>query len=103
VSGGPWVAGPEEQGGPVPKPQSVSCVETGSSSRRRLSGAEAIVIIVIVTVAAALAAVAGMTVPVVLQVLAGAGLTAVLVVGLATGTPVRGLRAALHALLGPAA
>ncbi|MFE9400100.1 hypothetical protein [Streptomyces flavidovirens] len=87
----------------MPKPQSVSCVETGSSSRRRLSGAEAIVIIVIVTVAAVLAAVPGMTVPVVLQVLAGAGLTAVLVVALITAAPVRGLRTALHALLSPAA
>ncbi|MFI8076213.1 hypothetical protein ACIF85_47060 [Streptomyces sp. NPDC086033] len=87
----------------MPKPQSVSCVENGSASRSRLNGAEAIVIIVIVAVAAVLAAVAGMTVPVVLQVLAGSGLTAVLVVGLITGTPVRGLRAALHALLSPVA
>ncbi|MFJ8782379.1 MULTISPECIES: hypothetical protein [unclassified Streptomyces] len=85
----------------MPKPQSVSCVENGSASRSRLNGAEAIVIIV--AVAAVLAAVAGMTVPVVLQVLAGSGLTAVLVVGLITGTPVRGLRAALHALLSPVA
>ncbi|MFC8957372.1 hypothetical protein ACFT8P_32745 [Streptomyces sp. NPDC057101] len=87
----------------MPKSQSVSCMENGPSSRRRLSGTEAIVIIVIITVAAALTAVAGMTVPVVLQVLAGAGLTAVLVVMLITTTPVRGLRAALQALLSPAA
>ncbi|MFJ2736069.1 hypothetical protein [Streptomyces sp. NPDC087317] len=87
----------------MPKSPSVSCVENGYSSRRRLSGAEAIVIIVIVAVAAILATVAGMTVPVVLQVLLGAGLTAVLVISLVTGVPVRGLRAALHALLGPAA
>ncbi|GHE15999.1 hypothetical protein [Streptomyces alanosinicus] len=87
----------------MPKSPSVSCVEHGTPSRRRLSGAEAVVIIVIVAVAAVLAAVAGMPVTVVLQVLLGAGLTAVLVVGLLTGTPVRGVRAALHALLGPAA
>lgn len=81
------------------KSESVSCVENGPPSHRRLGGAEAIVIIM----AAALAAIAGMAVSVVLQVLLGAGLTAVLVVGLVTGAPVRGLRAALHALLGPAA
>ncbi|MGW2770051.1 hypothetical protein [Streptomyces sp. NPDC001275] len=87
----------------MPKSPFASCVENGYSSRRRLSGVEAVVIIVIVAVAAILAAVAGMTVPDVLQVLLGAGLTAVLVISLVTGVPVRGLRAALHALLGPAA
>ncbi|MEV6535936.1 hypothetical protein AB0M86_41285 [Streptomyces sp. NPDC051639] len=87
----------------MPKSPSVSCVETGSSTRRRLGGAEAIVIIVIVTVAAVLAAVTGLSVPDVMQVLVGAGLTAALVVGLLTGAPVRGLRTVLQALLGPAA
>lgn len=87
----------------MPKSPSVSCVETGSPSLRRLNGAEAIVIIVIVSVAAVLVAVAGMTVPVMLQLLVGAGLTAVLVVGLATGSSARGLRTALRALLAPAA
>ncbi|MFV5994944.1 hypothetical protein ACNPQM_21410 [Streptomyces sp. NPDC056231] len=57
----------------------------------------------IVTVAAVLATVAGMTVPVVLQVLLGAGLTAALVVGLVTGAPIRGVRTVLRALLSPAA
>ncbi|WP_435216463.1 hypothetical protein [Streptomyces sp. bgisy034] len=85
------------------KSPSVSCVETGTPSPRRLNGAEAIVIIVIVAVAAVLVAVTGMTVPVMLQLLVGAGLTAVLVVGLVTGAPARGLRAALRALLAPTA
>ncbi|MGW1890578.1 hypothetical protein ACWCP6_09995 [Streptomyces sp. NPDC002004] len=39
----------------------------------------------------------------VLQLLVGAGLIAVLLVGLVTGTSARGLRAALRALLNPAA
>lgn len=87
----------------MPKSSSVSCVETGAPSPRRLNGAEAVVIIVIVAVAAVLVAVAGMSVPVMLQLLVGAGLTAVLVVGLVTGASARGLRAALRALLAPAA
>ncbi|MEU9274892.1 hypothetical protein [Streptomyces sp. NPDC048341] len=87
----------------MPKSPSVSCVETGAPSPRRLSGAEAVVIIVIVAVAAILVAVAGMSVPVMLQLLVGAGLTAVLVVGLVTGASARGLRAALRALLAPTA
>ncbi|WP_405812588.1 hypothetical protein OG524_36965 (plasmid) [Streptomyces sp. NBC_01520] len=103
VSGALRVAGQETGSTPVSKSQSVSCVENGSPSRRGLSGAEAIVIIVIVTVAAVMTAGAGMTVVVVLQVVLGAGLTSVLVVGLVTGAPVRGLRAALRALLAPAA
>ena len=81
------------------KSHSVSCVENGSPSPRRLSGAEA----VIITAAAVLVAVAGMTVPVMLQLLVGVGLIAVLVVGLATGASARGLRAALRALLAPTA
>ncbi|MFD9196066.1 hypothetical protein ACFWCA_48660 [Streptomyces phaeochromogenes] len=73
----------------------------GSPSPRRLTGAEAVVIIVIITAAAVLVAVAGMTVPVMLQLLVGAGLIAVLVIGLATKAPGRGLRAALRGLLTP--
>jgi hypothetical protein len=88
----------------VPKSRSaVSCVEGGTPSRRRLGGAEAVVIIVIIGMAAALVAFAGMTMPVVLQLLVGAGLIAVLLVGLVTGPSVRGLRAALRALLVPTA
>ncbi|SMF85895.1 hypothetical protein [Streptomyces sp. Amel2xC10] len=87
----------------MPKSPCVSCVETGASSLRRLNGAEAVVIIVIVAVAAVLVAVEGMSVPVMLQLLVGAGLTAVLVVGLVTGAPARGFRAALRALLAPTA
>jgi hypothetical protein len=88
----------------VPKSRSaVSCVESGTPSQRHLGGAEAVVIIVIVAIAAALVAFAGMTLPLVLQLLVGAGLIAVLLVGLVTGTSARGLRAALRALLTPAA
>ncbi|WP_328674887.1 hypothetical protein [Streptomyces sp. NBC_00343] len=86
----------------MPKPHSVSCVDDGTPSPRRLSGAEAVVIIVIITTAAVLVAVAGMAVPVMLQMLVGAGLVAVLVVGLVTGASARGLRAALRALLAAA-
>ncbi|WP_030807244.1 hypothetical protein [Streptomyces sp. NRRL S-337] len=85
------------------QPRSISCVETGAPSRRRLDGAEAIVIIVITVVAAALAAVAEMSVPVILQLIAGAGLTAGLVLCLVTGEPIRGLRSLVRALLAPAA
>ncbi|MET9562524.1 hypothetical protein [Streptomyces tauricus] len=85
------------------KSHSVSCVENGSPSPRRLSGAEAVVIIVVITAAAVLVAVAGMTVPVMLQLLVSAGLIAVLVVGLITGAPARGLGAALRGLLAPTA
>ncbi|MFI2620539.1 hypothetical protein [Streptomyces sp. NPDC018584] len=87
----------------MPKPHSVSCVENGSQSRRRLGGAEAAVIIVIITLAAALVTLAGMPLAVVLQVLVGAGLTSVAVVGLSTGGPGRWLRSAVRALLAPAA
>lgn len=50
-----------------------------------------------------LVALAKMSMPVVLQLLVGAGLIAVLLVGLVTGASARGLRAALRALLTPAA
>ena len=88
----------------MPKSRSaVSCVESGTPSLRRLGGAEAVVIIVIVAMAAALVTFAGMTLPLVQQLLVGAGLVAVVLVGLVTGRSARGLRAALHALLAPAA
>lgn len=88
----------------MPKsPSAVSCVESGTPSPRRLGGAEAVVIIVIVAMAAALVTFAGMTLPLVLHLLVGAGLVAVLLVGLVTGRSARGLRAALRALLSPAA
>ncbi|OQQ13108.1 hypothetical protein B0675_39450 [Streptomyces sp. M41(2017)] len=81
------------------KPHSVSCVDNGTPSLRRLSGAEAVVIIVIITVAALLVSVAGMTLPLVLQLLSGAGSTAVVLVCLLTGIPGRGFRKALRAFL----
>ncbi|MFB6643760.1 hypothetical protein ACFCYF_41760 [Streptomyces chartreusis] len=88
----------------MPKSRSAaSCVENGTSSHRRLGGAEAIVIIVIIAMAAALVTFAGMTLPLVLQLLVGAGLVAVVLVGLVTGRSARGVRAALRALLSPAA
>ncbi|MCE3030803.1 hypothetical protein [Streptomyces sp. CMSTAAHL-2] len=88
----------------MPKPRSaVSCVESGTPPQRRLGGAEAVVIIVIITMAGALVTFVGMTLPVVLQLLLGAGLIAVLLVALVTGTTTRGLRAALRALLALAA
>ncbi|MER7195594.1 hypothetical protein [Streptomyces flaveolus] len=87
----------------MPKPRPVSCVESASPSSRRLGGAEAVVIIVVITVTAALVAVVGMPLALALQLLAGAGLTAVLVVGLLTGVTTRWLRTALTALLSPAA
>lgn len=87
----------------MPESRPVSCVENGSQSPRRLGGAEAIVIIVVIAVSAALVAVAGLPLLVVLQLLAGAGLTAAVVVGLLTGATSRWMRAALRALLAPAA
>ncbi|MGA5207913.1 hypothetical protein [Streptomyces variegatus] len=86
------------------KPSSAaSCVEGGTPSRRRLGGAEAVVIIVIIAMASGLVAFAGMAMPVVLQLLVGAGLIAVLLVGLLTGASARVFRAALRSLLAPAA
>ncbi|MFE8925775.1 hypothetical protein [Streptomyces rochei] len=87
----------------MPKSRPVSCVEHGTPHPRRLGGAEAVVIIVVIAVSAALVAIVGMPLIVVLQLLAGAGLTAVLVVGLVTGVTTRWLRAALSALLSPTA
>ncbi|MDX2557654.1 hypothetical protein [Streptomyces stelliscabiei] len=83
-------------------PQSVSCVEVGSPARRRLSGTEAVVIVVIVNLAAVLAAVAGLPVLTVVELLLGAGLAAVLMIKLAAATPVPAARTVLRALSGPA-
>ncbi|MEV6750674.1 hypothetical protein AB0N21_41300 [Streptomyces sp. NPDC051080] len=88
----------------MPQSHPVSCVESGTRfQRRRLGGAEAAVIIVIIMLAAALVAFAGMPLAVVLQVLVGAGLTAVVVVGLCAGASGRWLRPLVQALLAPAA
>ncbi|MGW7604534.1 hypothetical protein [Streptomyces antimycoticus] len=83
------------------KSPAVSCVENGSPAPRRLSGAEAIVIIVIVGVAAVLVTLAGLPMGPVLQLLTGAGLVAVLLVGLLTAGPLRAVRGVLGALLSP--
>ncbi|CAL9676411.1 hypothetical protein [Streptomyces sp. enrichment culture] len=87
----------------MPKSRPVSCVEHGTPSPRRLGGAEAVVIIVVIAVTAALVALVEMPLHLVLQLLAGAGLTAVLLVGLITGATTRWMRTALAALLSPAA
>lgn len=104
MSGGRGSPDPNSRETLVPKPRfAVSCVESGTPPQRRLGGAEAVVIIVVITMAAALVIFAGMALPVVLQLLLGSGLIAVLLVALVTGTTTRGLRAALRALLAPAA
>ncbi|MEU9317292.1 hypothetical protein [Streptomyces sp. NPDC048295] len=78
---------------------SASCVQGTPSLPQRLNGPEAVVVIVIVTVASVLAIVSGLPVLDVLQLVAGAGLVAVLVVALATGAPTRAVRTALRAVL----
>jgi len=78
-------------------------VESGTPSRNRLSGAEAVVIIVIVATAGTLVALTGLTIPDVLQLIISAGLIAVLLVGLVCGAPARSLGALLRALLAPSA
>ncbi|WP_158677852.1 hypothetical protein [Streptomyces sp. SPB074] len=83
----------------MPKSVPVSCVEHEVPFRRRLGGAEAAVIIVIFTLAAALPALAGMPVTIVLQVLAGAGLIAVIVVSLGANAPRPWFRMGAKALL----
>ncbi|GAA1141670.1 hypothetical protein [Streptomyces javensis] len=83
------------------KPPAVSCVEHGSPAPRRLSGAEAIVIIVIVGMAAGLVTLADLPMGPVLQLLTGAGLVAVLLVGLLTAGPLRAVRGVLGTLLSP--
>lgn len=84
-------------------PPSLSCVESRSLLPRRLSGSEAVVIVVIVTAAAVLTAVLGLPLITVLELLLGAGMTAVLVVAMVSGTPARRARTVLRALSGPAA
>ncbi|MGI5473309.1 hypothetical protein [Streptomyces sp. CA-132043] len=81
------------------KPSAISCVETGSPAPRRLGGAEAVVVIVIVAMAAVLVTVACLPLIATLELLAGAGLVAVLLVGMLTAGPLRGVRGALRALL----
>jgi hypothetical protein len=78
---------------------SASCVQGTPPIPQRLNGPEAVVVIVIVTVASALAIVSGLPVLDVLQLVAGAGLVAVLVVALVAGAPVRAVRTALRAVL----
>ncbi|MFD8611597.1 hypothetical protein [Streptomyces sp. NPDC059631] len=86
----------------MPENHSVSCVENGARSSRRLGGAEAAVIIVITTLAASLVALAGMSPEGALQVLVGAGLTSAAVLGLTTRAPGRWPRSVVKALLAPA-
>lgn len=81
---------------------SASCVQSTPPIHQRLNGPEAVVVIVIVTVSSVLAVVSGLPVLDVLQLIAGAGLVAVLVVALATGAPTRAARTALRAVLTPA-
>ncbi|MFD3524721.1 hypothetical protein [Streptomyces sp. NPDC058653] len=87
------------------KPPAASCVESGAPAPRRLYSPEAVVIIVIVVVAAILVAFAGLPLADALQLLAGAGLVAVVVLALGRAGPAKGLRVAVRALLtpGPAA
>jgi hydrogenase/urease accessory protein HupE len=85
------------------KSSSAACVNPSLPGPRRLSGSEAVVIVIIICLGAVLATVAGMSIPAVLQLLAGAGVVAALVVGMVTGAPQQGLRRALNALLGPLA
>ncbi|WP_329383398.1 hypothetical protein [Streptomyces sp. NBC_01716] len=83
------------------EPPVASCVENGGPAPRRLHSPEAVVIIVIVVMAAVLVAFAGLPVMDVLQLLAGAGLVAVVVVALGRAAPAKGLRVAVRALLTP--
>jgi hypothetical protein len=86
------------------KVKSDHCGAQAPATPRRIHGPEAVVFIVIITLAAVLVPCEGLQAVDVLQLLAGAGLVAVLVIGLAAGAA-RGLRAALRAMLtsGPAA
>ncbi|MFG1663824.1 hypothetical protein [Streptomyces sp. Y7] len=85
------------------KSSPAACVEPGLLGPRRLTGSEAVVIVIIICLGAVLATVAGMNIPAVLQLLAGAGTVAALVVAMVTRAPQQGLRRALSALLGPPA
>ncbi|MGW0868206.1 hypothetical protein [Streptomyces sp. NPDC002611] len=83
------------------KSSSAACVEPSFPAPRRLSGSEAVVIVIIICLGGVLVTVAGMSVPAVLQLLAGAGAVAALVVSMVTGAPQRGLRRVLGTLLSP--
>ncbi|MEU5592937.1 MULTISPECIES: hypothetical protein [unclassified Streptomyces] len=83
------------------KSSSAACVEPRVPSPRRLGGSEAVVIVIVICLSSVLATVAGMTVPDVLRLLAGAGTVAALVIGLVTQAPLRSLRRLLGALLAP--
>ncbi|MFF4014963.1 hypothetical protein [Streptomyces sp. NPDC001843] len=83
------------------KSSSAACVEPDVPGPRRLGGSEAVVIVIIICLSSVLATVAGMSVPDVLRLLAGAGGVAALVVGLVTGAPLRSVRRMLGVLLTP--
>ncbi|GAA2463265.1 hypothetical protein [Streptomyces lavendulocolor] len=87
---------PNPAQGPTP------CVESGHPARQRLSGSEAAVVIIVITLAAALVAVARMSTLEALQLIGGAGLTAILLVVVITGVPNRRVRATLRAVVAPA-
>ncbi|MFC8956160.1 hypothetical protein ACFT8P_26575 [Streptomyces sp. NPDC057101] len=78
-----------------------SCV-SAASVRARLSFPEAIVVIVVVVIASAFVAFGRMSVGDVLQLVAGTGLLAALVVSVVNGAPARVARAVLQAASGPA-
>ncbi|MGD6757315.1 hypothetical protein [Streptomyces sp. BH105] len=84
---------------PKHPPSTHSCVEHGPSGARRLNGAEAIVIIVVVAASAALVAFSGAPVAEALQLLAGAGLIAGVVIAVSTRFSLRTVRTALKAVL----
>ncbi|MGW2637079.1 hypothetical protein [Streptomyces sp. NPDC001348] len=83
------------------KSSSTACVEPDVPGPRRLGGSEAVVIVIIICLSSVLATVAGMSIPDVLRLLAGAGSVAALVVGLVTGAPLRSVRRMLGVLLTP--
>ncbi|WP_328741268.1 hypothetical protein OHA91_39670 (plasmid) [Streptomyces erythrochromogenes] len=74
---------------------------TAQPAPRRLHTPDAVVIIVIILAAAALSS-TGLPVADVLQLLACAGLVAILLIGLGTAAPVKAIRAALRVAAGPA-
>ncbi|MET9568504.1 hypothetical protein ABZY34_05060 [Streptomyces virginiae] len=78
------------------------CAATPQPFPRRLHAPDAIVIIMVVLTAAALTA-SGLSAVSVLQLLAGAGLVAILLVGLGKAAPSKTIRIALGAATGPAA
>ncbi|MFJ4343338.1 hypothetical protein [Streptomyces sp. NPDC088915] len=78
-----------------------SCV-SAASVRAQLSFPEASVVIVVVVIASALVSLGRMSAGEVLQLVAGAGLLAALVVAVVNGAPARAARAVLQAASGPA-